>query len=104
MTTIWWVHIKSFSNDRFEFSILQILNHIPEWTLKREDRGDFGDADVHDDEIDDDGGDGGDTDGEDDEINFELEAIVVDEISEDEEDKDIDFIRRNDYWTFSILM
>ena len=63
--------------------------------LKRENGGDFGDADVHDDEIDDDGCDG-DTDGEDDDINLELEAIVVDEVS-DEEDRDIDFIRRNDY-------
>ena len=58
----------------------------------------MGDADVHDDEIDDDGGEGGDTDGEDDEINFELEVIAVDEVSEDEEDRDIDFIRRNDFW------
>ena len=38
----------------------------------------------------------GDTDGEDDDINLELEAIVIDEVS-DEEDRDIDFIRRNDY-------
>lgn len=45
--------------------------------------------------MDDDGCDG-DTDGEDDDINLELEAIVVDEVS-DEEDRDIDFIRRNDY-------
>ena len=70
---------------------------ILSWTLKSDNGGDFGDADAHDDEIDDDGGDGGDTDGEDDEINFELEAVAVDEVSEDEEDRDIDFIRRNDF-------
>jgi len=74
-----------------------LIYNIPSWTLKSDNEGDFGDVDAHDDEIDDDGGDGGDTDADDDEINMELEAIAVDEVS-DEEDRDIDFIRRNDYW------